>query len=606
MNIHVPPLPARMRLSQDQITDWLWEPEKAIYGLFRAKLDVFQEIRVKHAHFGAVVEDSSGWGTGKTFCYWLLFNLWGVLLPDCHMMVIYQNWQRAKDQFWKYYHDPELMTLQFRCHIGTYHFEDPHRKDRRGVKRESGNWKVMFRTGSVLNLPAPDHLSGGESLGGMDMNRLLLDEYNKIMAQAGGFKAVAEQLLSRVRRACFNRDHPIWCNKTIKSSTAELGSHPAAPVHQGHLKEIEAGSPRHIYIRFDWKDYSELPSHTGKPFNKQNVDRTTLRDQKATLGHDDLVLAEQHGIYSQSGRGWFDAASVEAMLELGRRRNVRCAGGRAADESAKEHTAYFLGIDIAPSAREKNDDGFLAVLRANARGEALSDEESDFDLDYVLAERVKGRDIEWWSGRTHGLHHAFGFEIILSDHGGGGPWLNMQLAKERQVIEGSPLITTPIVPRDDVSVLQGHYILVPFTRKPLTALFPDLANARGDDKLKDFGNELFMRAVARGVLALPGPRPREEIEALPEALRWSHRLLTHTVPAQLKAYQVKMEADGLTEKRTGNGSRQFFSNLKDDAHDAARNAYLAFRLWLTLQDALFKLPPEQEARMGFRLRQAFA
>jgi hypothetical protein len=59
---------------------------------------------------------------------------------------------------------------------------------------------------------------------------------------------------------------------------------------------------------------------------------------------------------------------------------------------------------------------------------------------------------------------------------------------------------------------------------------------------------------------------------------------------QCLAYTAATLEDGVTWKTTANGARIFSSKEKDDFHDAFRNAYIAFRLWLLEREAGFDRP----------------
>ena len=108
---------------------------------------------------------------------------------------------------------------------------------------------------------------------------------------------------------------------------------------------------------------------------------------------------------------------------------------------------YFLGVDPALASGRKNDDGALAVLRARPKVERRGDLEenpwegqsvSDWIVEAVWAYRLRGAGMREWSGFIHKKHAHFGFSGLLIDPGagGGGGFLELELAKGRQLIDG--------------------------------------------------------------------------------------------------------------------------------------------------------------------------
>ncbi|MBM3839286.1 MAG: hypothetical protein FJ398_15220 [Verrucomicrobia bacterium] len=73
-------------------------------------------------------------------------------------------------------------------------------------------------------------------------------------------------------------------------------------------------------------------------------------------------------------------------------------------------------------------------------------------------------------------------------------------------------------------------------------------------------------------------RAREEMIGWVEEKVWASKLLTHS---GLQTLKVQAETDEQGNwKLTKIKARRFFSTDKDDFHDAGRNAYTAFRIWL--------------------------
>ncbi len=215
--------------------------------------------------------------------------------------------------------------------------------------------------------------------------------------------------------------------------------------------------------------------------------------------------------------------------------------------------------------------------------EEPSPHEYDYYLDFVYAKRVKTADMAIWSGAIHEKHRDFGFSLIVLDLGGGGLSIAAELRKSRQKIEAVDVEVVPIVERDS-PVIEGQFILVIFKRDELKCLWPELQHAQGDEMLRDMAHTAFQSAISKASIGLPIPhhhRTKEELLGWPQEKVWASKLLTAFGFQATKVY-VETNDDGTW--RMVRGARIFGCIGKDDFVDAARNAYIAFRIWLAQND----------------------
>lgn len=590
-------------LPQEALEKLLYRPDMAAWIFFRIEMDAFQSAFLKELWFTPEVEISAGFGSGKTRVVgWVFLNLSAVLLPDTVCMAIYQHFQAGKDNFWDNYDDPDLMTPLFRSQLGGFDFGGES-QNTKASNRQPGNWKVFFKNRSIVSMPAPDHVRKARGLAGQDINRMLIDEHNKVAESEGGLSSVTLQLPGRVRRHSFNKDHPVWCNKLVRTSTAELGNHPAYPIHQNIERQVRRGNPSFGYMTGSYKDYSNLPSRTGRTFRQEYRDDKKIRAMSMNLS-EEKKLAEMFGIWSGASVDWYSRDALDACQNLGMSRNLIPVLGRATDATGAR-ALYFAGVDTARSAKIKSDDGAIVILRAVCRTEHDSDNEADYQVDAVHAVRFKDTDAEEWSGAIHALHEDFGFTFILIDQGGGGgDYISPQLGKERQVVRGVEKKCVPIVSRSEPAI-HAHFILLTFLRTEdgMKKLWPDLAHARGDDVLKDRANTELKTAVDRAVIGLPMEHDDRE-KNCPETMKtWlpeqvaASKLLTYT-KRQCLNYTALLAPDGQSWLMSSNGAKKFVCKGKDDFHDAFRNAYVAFRLWLLERDTGWQLRKGQRSLCG--------
>lgn len=594
------------------LEDLLYDPVAAIYAFFKVRLDAFQAARARIMWFTPDVEDSSGFSTGKTFVNWALCNLRPLLIPDQRVLVIYQTFGTGKDQFWSYYSSHG--TALFRSQLGR--FSEEGEEEGRARSREASSWKMYYRNGGVVNMPAPGVFSKGRSLASLRCNVLMVDEWTKIEAMGAGEEgegaAIFKQLFGRPTRESWNKEHPVWGNKVWMTATAELGNHPAAPRHRTRERRQRRGDPDVYCFGFSYKDYSNLECQPGVTFRERFRDDKRLKTMRDNLTPE-AFLAEGLGLWGRSARGWFTESMTETGLANGAKRGVKVAISRAMDERQRPSPAgssqalayYFHGIDTAPAQGQRADDGALSVLRAIPLVEA-PEHESDFQLDYIYDRVVRGHDAGQWSGLIHEKHRDFGFSLMVMDWGGGGQWVAPELKKDRQRISATDQHAIPIVRRDSPEV-EGSPILCVVLRSDsgMQELWPDeLKNARGDDVLKSLMHQAFRDAWAKGLFGVP-PRHvdllreanerRAEIEdgsfvhplaGWPEEQMWAS-VQASVALRQMGKFSAATRPDG-GWVMTRNGAHVFVSSDKDDLVDSRRNAYIAFRIWWT-----------QEASGGF-------
>lgn len=583
MNILVPSIPKRFQITQTMLEELLYDPVMAVWVFFGVKLDAFQGVRTRLAWFTPNFEDSSGFSSAKTVAGWLIGNLRPVLMPEHTTMVIYPTFGAGKKNFWRYYNMPSFSTPLWRAQLGKVDMEGD--EDGKANSKAPEAWTQHFKNGSQVVMPAPNLVNESRSLAGLRTNTLFMDEINKVYATAGGPEGVA-QILGRNTAASFNKNHPIWCNHIFTCSTAELSDHPGVKRHKANEKEIKKGNPDYAQASFSYKDYSNLKCETGmgaKSFKDKFRDDKSIKTLKGELSPE-KQLAEIFGVWSGHSKGWYTQEMVEACRNLGRERRLVPEIIRLPQPDGAE-VVYSFGVDSAPAQNSKNDDGALVTHRAILRPGLAGDVESDWQQDFVYGRRLRNTDVDGWSGKIHEKHQDFGFEIIVLDHGGGGQWITPKLKQNIQYIHGQWKSARPIVDRH-TSDIEGQPLYILFVRgeedfKGVEGLFPEqLRHARGDNVLKELANTEFRTAIEKGFIGLPiehNARPKEELANWPAEKIWASKCLT-ALGDQLVKYKVATDENGNWVLK--NGSRFFFSEDRDDFHDAARNAYLGFRVYL--------------------------
>lgn len=294
--------------------DFLGDPVLGTYCFFRFKFDAFQRARLRMMWWVPELIDSSGFSSGKTVVDWAYVNLRCILLPDHHAGVYYPTFETAKNTFWTYY--SSVYTPIFKAQLGR--LDDRNETD---TVQGAACFKAFYRSGSRMLLPAPSFMKQAATQASLRLNTLLVEEWTHIDAASDGINA---QLIGRVTRESWNQHHPVWCNHITFTAPAKSQLHPAYPRYYGTMREAAKGNPNMGVASFSYKDYSDLPTTTGKSYRERFRVQTTIDSLRKKYEQDKAGwLGEGLGIWSRSGTGWFNEDAIGTCVELGRRRNVQ-------------------------------------------------------------------------------------------------------------------------------------------------------------------------------------------------------------------------------------------------------------------------------------------
>ncbi len=285
-------------------------------------------------------------------------------------------------------------------------------------------------------------------------------------------------------------------------------------------------------------------------------------------------------------------------------------GSAASDALDGSNRFFFLGGDTAPSESHRSDHtglvGGVATprnlqLRSEAGGQKsaeleLSDNPANWWFDFVYARRLTSEhraSAGQISGVIHGLHQQFAFEKIMLDFNGGGQWVQRELKRPDQFINGAARTVTPIADTvtGPMDVTRGYFILHLYFRGDpgLTELFPG-PNGKAlasDDLLNDAAYSDMKTALDTTGVGLP-PRVEDLRLNRPDEMKlWTPERVEALVELNLMVEQFKNLAvltDEAGQVTTRRGARQFAASGKKDLMSAAVYCYLAFRIWLVTQE----------------------
>ena len=328
MDIHVPSLPQHLKVTPTMVDDFLIDPVLGARVLLGIKLDAFQAAALRIGWWVPNVIDESGFGTGKSLRLWALAQLRCMLIEDQWCYAYYQRFQSGKDIFWAHYEEQAFASNPiFRAQLGRVDLEGD--KDGKDNTKGPACYIQHFRNGSRVMMGAPGWLQNAMGQAGITLSWALIDEWTKIetMGKKTGASTtlnatgnvtggIDQQILGRLRRASFNQHHPLWGNHCILSATAESTNHPSQARINSFKREIDKGNPDFAMVSFCFKDASNLPSHTGKPFKEQIIDWKAIQRMKAqfTPSH---FKRECLGVRSRETKGWYSEEAVERCVAAG-------------------------------------------------------------------------------------------------------------------------------------------------------------------------------------------------------------------------------------------------------------------------------------------------
>lgn len=603
MDIHSPTQPRHLRITQTMVEDFLIDPVLGVSVIFKVKLDAYQASRLRYYWWVPNVIDSSGFGTGKSLTFWLFMQLRCIILGNQWVCAYYQTFEAGKKIFWPYFTQFNARKAPlFHAQLGKMTMEgEVDGKDKNNTRGPACFYQ-HYRNESLCMMPAPNWFQSATGQAGLTINVAGIDEWTKVetMTKKSDQRTVNDrgevvgginqQILGRVRRESFNREHPIWGNHRLFLATAESMNHPAYARVRVYKKEIEKGNPNYALISYSFKDVSNLPSHTGKPFRDQIIDWTTIKDMQAnfTRAH---FLRECLGVWARETTGWYSEESLNRCVSLGISCGTEPETQRAAESHALQRPGvgpryrYFMGIDPAPAQGKKSDDGALAVLRVQPKPGLNAEPGSnpgDWQAEFVWAYRMRGKSIDQWSGFIHQKHQQFNLDGILMDPNGGGQWLYPKMASARQTLNGIETECVPIRRLDDPTSGNAFILLNLFERKDsgISRLWQFL---KGDDNLYEAMHVVFQEVVEQAAAAFPLPfneRPRSTTEDWTEEKKWALKDLD-AAREQLLNIQVAKRDDG-EWILTRNHAKTFTAVGKKDLAYACIFAYVRFLLWLKL------------------------
>lgn len=459
-----------LKLPLDVLLSLYRDPVLAAEVLLEARLDIFQQARLRYLWFTTFVIDSSGWSTGKTFVEWIFANLRALLLPDHRVGVYYPNFQIGKDEFWSYFERCESELYRAQLREGKWEWLD------------AGCWRAEVKNGSVIYLPAPSMTQNAETQVSRRFNTLIVGEYTQSAKRGSG----VDELIGRNSRQSFNKQHPVWANHYLLSAHAESPSHPSYRYYRASRDSIAgkhsaAEAQQNALISFSYLDWSERPIDPANPsvtYRKQFRDDKVINTSRRTLSKDEF-RRRLLGVWSADGRDWYG----EDQLTRALRSDLLPLWGRPPGCEG----IYVLGADFAPGQTARAADSAFVVWRAvEAPRSGLWTWETG-GRHYLVypcyCHLLKGADVAQTSGLIHNLHLRFGFSLIVPDPGagGGGAFVIMELRKPQQLIANALQNVVPLCTRDEPVQGDKQPIVAPFKRgSALDILWPP-AYRNGDE-----------------------------------------------------------------------------------------------------------------------------
>lgn len=593
--IHRPSTPKHLKITQTMMEDFIIDPAMGVKVLLNAELDAFQKARLKQSWWAPRTLDSSGFSSAKTLNLWLVSVLRSMLVPDHHAGIYYPVFSTGQQTYWQYFNKFQGMSKIFRAQLGEMDVEKT-KVEGKSTRKGQSCWTCHFKNESLIMMPAASFIQDARTQASIRLNFLGIDEWTKIMA--GGSSGIDDQLIGRVTRESFNKDHPFWCNHHLFLATAEDAMHPGYERYRHFKEQIDRGNPDYVMLAYSFKDYSTLHYKNGRSFRDVFREDKVLKDMKAAKSAAGY-RQEGLGVWSETGKGWYTTEMVDAARDLGISMAATPITSRDEDPAKFENPHFFLGADPARAETKKADDGALVVLRAAPMGDPESQNLRDWKLNWSWAYKVRRADGPQWSGIIHRKHQHFNFTRIMMDPGGGGSWIQPELARTEQVIRGEKTEVMPIATIEDeaTTMVLGQFILSMFRpRDKRIEEAWDKNRLRSMENLIDIAHSELRDAMEQIAIGFPqrfADRPKDEVKVWSDEKKWANRLIDN-LGAQLQRVNVQTNDDGSTYFNKNN-ARIFGSKGRKDFAYAALYAFSAFICWLKGTNRDFAVADEDEA-----------
>ena len=296
-------------LPEDLWRTLLCDPVLAARLVLGLHLDTFQCARLRYYWWVPNCMDESGFSSGKTIVDWAFVCLRAILLPDQVIGIYYPTGDQGRQVIWPRFTD--CRAELYRQQVGKLDEEGDITEKKRS--QASSCYTAWFRSGSKVMLPTPNFVKNSFSNAGFRFNTLLCEEWTHADAMSDG---INEQLVGRNSRESLNQDHPLWMNHYLFTATAKPRSHPSYARYREYEREVQSGNPHYAILRYSYKDYSNLPSPSGKTFAEEY--RNEVAVEQVRKGKDPAyILGELFGVRAATGRGWFGEEDIAGCIARG-------------------------------------------------------------------------------------------------------------------------------------------------------------------------------------------------------------------------------------------------------------------------------------------------
>jgi hypothetical protein len=605
LNIHISSTPPHLKITETMIFDFLIDPVLGVKVLFGEDLDVFQRVRLKICWWTPRVIDSSGLSSAKTTNMWWVCNLRALLMPNHRCGVYYPSFDAGKRIFTPIFLRVASQSAIYRAQVGRQRIlgiDGKSHEEEKALKKGPACYVFDYKNGSQVLMPAPGFLQDAKTQAGQRFHDLYIDEWTKIMAMGEDSKGIDDQLIGRTTMESWNKNHPIWRNHHLFLATAEDTMHPAHHRYASFMRNVRAGDPDYSCISFNFKDYSDKPTKTGASFKERFREDLAMRDMKANKTASGF-LQEGLGIWSKNGKGWYTSEMIDRCFSIGATQGAQVYCSRGEDPEG-DKALYFLGIDPARAETKKADDGALVVLRAVPLNGIVNDIHG-YKLSFCYAYKVRGADAPQWSAIIHKKHQHFHFTGMLMDPLGGGSWIQPELKKVEQFINGVKVHVRPIATLEDEEgmMVMADFILAIFRPKDIRVAqtWGSMGMLKMENLIDIAHTELREAFLTSGIGFPPfvGHLPKDQTAGWSIEKRYGSVLISDRragMAAQLQGIFVQTNEDGTTFLSKPANARLFNSRGKKDFAYAGLYAYARFKMWLTgSQNEIGDLPEEDAA-----------
>ena len=289
------------------LDDFLHDPVLAASCIFTealipppdAPFTPVQELRIFGMWTHMFFLDSSGFGTGKTFCAATVAALRAVLMNNRHIGIVAESFGQAKLYFEDYF-DPWVK----RCPVFAAQVETSSKGGYHVIHNDDG-YVMNFKNDSTLKALPPNLLNDAKRLRTESWTDLLAEEWTAWPNLAKALNIVQGRMRRPIGRG-YDDKSPIFEQHQAFIGAADYTWRPCYQVVQQFERAVFQGKKKYCVQAWNYLDYTGPWRELKYGINEENIN--AMRDRMPKDEYERVLLAH----WMNDSTGYYLASELEA------------------------------------------------------------------------------------------------------------------------------------------------------------------------------------------------------------------------------------------------------------------------------------------------------